>query len=189
MKQIVFNSFPRSGNVYQGSISRHFFNTMQATVHMPEIFKVEELNNVTIFRKPEDAIASLITKNGLGNVTMPSEGEVQSLISLYKKYMYYAEINKELIYIGKFNNLIVDPIKHFENLSKYFNMPLQENYKESFKNAEFTGKLWDDRYDGHIPRPKDSVRIELEKNISFFTSIQELNKEYEDFIKKHATVI
>lgn len=189
MKQIVFNSFPRSGNVYQGSISRHFFDTMISTVHMPEIFSVKELNNVTIFRKPEDAISSLIMRNSSGSILSQSNINCQEHIELYKQYFNYAEINKTLIYIGKFDDLVNDTVKHFENIAKYFNITLEYNYQDSFENAKLSGKLWDDRYDGHKPRPKDSLRLEIEKNVNAIPSIQKLNEEYEDFIKEYATII
>ena len=39
-KQIIFNSFPRSANVYLGSVSAQVFLVMYATVHIPEIFSV-----------------------------------------------------------------------------------------------------------------------------------------------------
>jgi ribosomal protein L30/L7E len=111
MEQIVFNSFPRSGNVYQGSMSRHFFKLNQVTVHIPEIFGVKGLYTVTIFRKPEDAISSLIMKeNNHGDELAESTIYKESLnkVKYYKEYIDFAKINQETIYIGKFNNLISD---------------------------------------------------------------------------------
>lgn len=189
MKQIVFNSFPRSGNVYQSAISSHFFGTMNATVHMPEIFKIKEVNNVTIFRKPEDAIASLILKDNQENASVYLNRDYKIHVERYREYFKYAKINKDLIYIGKFNNLITDTVKHFENISEYFKMPLEKNYEFNFKKSQFTGNLWVDKYHGHMPRPKDSLRIEIEKNVSELPLIKELNKEYEDFIAEYATVV
>jgi len=191
MIQVVFNSFPRSGNVYQGSVSGNFFNSMVSTVHMPEIFSVKELYNVTIFRKPEDAIASLVMRNSsMSNTIEQMPGmNCQEHIDLYRKYFKYAKRNKDIIYIGKFDNLINNTVKHFEDISKYFNIPMKDNYQDNFKNAELSGSLWDDRYDGHMPRPKDKFRIEIEKNVKSLQSIQELNQEYEDFIEQYATSV
>lgn len=191
MIQVVFNSFPRSGNVYQGSVSGNFFNSMVATVHMPEIFSVKELHNVTIFRKPEDAIASLVMRNSSNSdATQQMPGiDCQEHIDLYRKYFAYAKMNKDLIYIGKFDDLINNTIKHFEDIAKYFDIPMKDNYQHHFKNAELSGSLWDDRHDGHKPRPKDALRLEIEKNVKSLQSIQELNKEYEDFIKQYATTV
>lgn len=189
MKQLVFNSFPRSGNFYQNEISRHFFGIMETPVHMPQIFKIEELYNVTIFRKPEDAISSLILKNNGKNSLARLDDEYKAYVDFYKEYLNCAKINKDLIYIGKFDNLITDTVKHFENISKYFKIPLKENYRSNFENVQFIGKFWQDEYYGHMPRPKDLFRIELEKNVSNLPLIKELNQEYEDFIKQYATVV
>jgi hypothetical protein len=190
MNQIIYNSFPRSGNVYSGSASSYFFNSMHATVHIPEIFSIKELDNVTIFRKPEDAIASLINKQSKSDIKLAEEKIMkESLVAcdLYRNYMRYALENKDLIYIGKFEDLITDTVKHFENIAKKFNRNLNPNYESNFKKAEFLGKVWDDRYDGHIPRPKDEVRIDIEEKVKSLEFIQELNKEYEEFINNFAT--
>ena len=192
MNQIIYNSFPRSGNVYSGSVSRYFFNSMNATVHIPEIFSVKELDNVTIFRKPEDAISSLINQQSKSSSNIEKE-EIEllsvPLCELYRKYINYAKTNNDLIYIGKFENLVTDTIKHFENVAKKFQRELLFDYKNNFKKAEFSGKLWDDRYDGHVPRPKDNIRIDIEEKVRSLQSIQELNKEYEDFINVFETKI
>jgi hypothetical protein len=163
---------------------------MNATVHIPEIFSVKELDNVTIFRKPEDAISSLINKQSQSSVKIEKEEIVLlsiPLCELYRKYISYAKANKDLIYIGKFEDLITDTVKHFENISKKFKRELLFDYKDSFNNAKFEGKLWDDRYDGHVPRPKNDVRINIEENVKSLDFIQDLNKEYEEFIEIFAT--
>ena len=192
MNQIIYNSFPRSGNVYSGSISRYFFNTMHATVHIPEIFSVKDLDNVTIFRKPEDAISSLINKQSEPSIKIEKEEIALLCVPLcneYRKYMNYAKANKDLIYIGIFEDLITDTVKHFENVAKKFQRELSFDYKNNFKNAKFEGKIWNDRYDGHMPRPKDAIRIDIENKISSLASIKEINKEYIDFISQYSTTI
>jgi hypothetical protein len=163
---------------------------MNATVHIPEIFSVKELDNVTIFRKPEDAISSLINKQSQSSVKIEKEEIVllsTPLCELYRKYISYAKANKDLIYIGKFEDLITDTVKHFENISKKFKRELLFDYKDSFNHAKFEGKLWDDRYDGHVPRPKNDVRVNIEENVKSLDFIQDLNKEYEEFIEIFAT--
>jgi len=192
MNQIVFNSFPRSGNVYQGAVSRHFFNTMQSQVHMPELFGVEDIYNVTVFRKPEDDIDSLIMKQSQSTSKINKDQIIKiasNESNTYKRYIEYAKKNKDIIYIGKFDNLITDTVKHFENISKKFNIELNKNYKENFLDAKLSGKLWDDRYDGHIPRPKDEVRLDIEAKVKELAFIQELNQEYNEFISHYATVV
>lgn len=192
MNQIIYNSFPRSGNVYSGSVSRYFFNSMHATVHIPEIFSVKELDNVTIFRKPEDAVSSLIHQQSQSLVKIDKEIieiRVCDMGNLYRDYIKYAKLNKDNIYIGKFEDLTTDTLKHFENVAKKFKRDLISNYRLDFKNAKFLGKLWDDRYDGHVPRPKDEVRLDIDEKVKSLKFIQELNKEYEDFINTFATKV
>ena len=185
MNQIVYNSFPRAGNVYSGSLSSIFFDSMFSTVHIPEIFSVKELDNVTIFRKPEDAISSLINKQSQSSIKIEIDALTHKAISgceLYRSYMHYAKINKDRIYIGRFEDLIEDTVKHFENVAKKFNRDLNLDYHSNFKNVKFSGKLWDDKYDGHFPRDKDEVRLDIEEKVSSLSCIKELNKEYESFI-------
>ena len=192
MNQIIYNSFPRSGNVYSSSVSPYFFTSSLTAVHIPEIFGVKELDQITIFRKPEDAISSLINKQSKPSVKIEQyavEREASRASDLYRKYMSYAKINKDLIYIGKFEDLTTNTVKHFENIAKRFNRELNPDYELNFKNAEFLGKVWDDRYDGHIPRPKDEIRLDIEDKVKELSFVQELNKEYEEFINNFATKV
>lgn len=195
MNQVVFNSFPRSGNVYSGHAYSAFIEGMYASVHIPEIFSVPEIDNITIFRKPEDAIASLINKQLESSppgteVSIPGmEKHIEEHIRLYRKYMDYALKYKELVYIGMFNDLIGNTVLHFENVAKWFERPLLPGYKDRFEKMSFTGRLWEDKHDGHVPRPKDEVRLKIEEGVSTLSNIQELNREYEDFISKYATKV
>lgn len=192
MNQIVFNSFPRSGNVYQLASCKYFFGINQAAVHMPEIFGVEGLHIVTIFRKPEDAISSLVMKeSALRPKTEKPEiyFKLDEKAKYYKEYMESAKINQEKIYIGKFDNLINDTVKHFEDISKKFNLKLNDDYQKKFLDEKLSGKIWDDRYDGHLPREKDALRLKIEETVKEVSFIQELNEEYDDFISNYATVV
>lgn len=192
MNQIIYNSFPRSGNVYSGLLSNYFFDSMYATVHIPEIFSVKELDTVTIFRKPEDAISSLINKQLQPSVKVDMQTISSVVISncnLYRSYIDYAKTNKEIIYIGKFEDLITNTVNHFENIAKKFDRKLSLDYESKFKNAQFSGKLWEDKYDGHIQRDKDEVRLDIEEKVGSLSIIKELNKEYEEFIFEHKTKI
>ena len=192
MKQIVYNSFPRSGNVYHGAISRYFFGMTHAQVHMPDIFGIKEYYNVTVFRKPEDAIASLITKQSGNHYDKDKKILVSSAekeYELYKRYMRCAKEHKDIIYIAVFDNFVNDTVKHFEDIAKNFDIDLLDNYRMNFLNAKFSGKIWDDRYDGHLPRPKNTIRLEIESDVKELSFIQELNQEYEEFILHYATVV
>lgn len=193
MKQIVFNSFPRSGNVFSGHTSRIFFEGMFAAVHIPEIFQVKEIANVTVFRKPSDAISSLLNKQ-LESSNSPInldiiENQVIGPSELYRTYMSYAIEYRDNIYIGRFEDLILYTVRHFENVAKRFDIPLTPGYEDKFKQMSFTGPTWEDRYDGHVPRPKDDTRLAIEQAVASLPIIQELDREYEIFIEKYQTKV
>jgi len=166
---------------------------MFATVHMPQIFSVKDLDNVTLFRKPEDAISSLIYKQNLdqiaddNSITQTAKNEAQ----MYRVYMKYAIESVDLIYIGNFNDLINDPFNHFKNIAKKFNRTLHPDYEQRFieVKSQLVGTLWEDEYDGHIPREKSDQRKHIEQVVNSLPFIQELNQEYEEFILKYKTIV
>jgi len=191
--QIVFNSFPRSGNVYSSQICTAFFNSMFATAHMPQIFCVKDIDNVTLFRKPEDAISSLIYKQNLNQILDHNSITHGAKVGAeeYRVYVKYAIENADLIYIGNFDDLINDPLNHFKNVAKKFNRTLYPDYETRFISAksQLTGTLWEDEYDGHIPREKSDHRKHIEEVVNSLPFIQELNQEYEEFILKYKTIV
>lgn len=188
MAQIIFNSFPRSANVYLGHVASKILLGMHATVHIPEIFKLEELNNVTVFRKPEDALASLINKfrEVEGNIMDKIHGAVNNNMKLYETYITYAAQNSDHVYIAEFEDIISNTVRHFEEMSRRFDMPLAKNYEEIFSKIDLTGNLWSDRYDGHIPREKDEDRLFIESYVRSMEPVQELNEKFYDFVSKYA---
>ena len=202
--QIVFNSFPRSGNVYSLELSRAFFPCMSTAVHMPQIFSVKEIDNVTLFRKPEDAISSLIYKQNSSHALTLNRVEgtkflddhlitemAKGLVEMYRIYIKYAKENADLIYIGNFDDLISDPFKHFKNIAKKFKKPSFTDYEKKLIDAKskLTGTLWENEYDGHIPRQKSDQRKHIEQVVNSLPLIQELNQEYEEFILKYKTIV
>lgn len=166
---------------------------MFAAVHIPQIFSVKDLDNVTLFRKPEDAISSLIYKQILNQNV-----DDNSILYLakngaeeYKVYMEYAIQNADLIYIGNFDDLINDPLNHFKNIAKKFNRTLFPDYEQRFikVKSQLVGTLWEDEHDGHIPREKSDQRKHIEQIVNSLPFIQELNQEYEEFILKYKTIV
>jgi len=190
--QIVFNSFPRSGNIYSSTLAYAFFSSMITAVHMPEIFSVKNIDNVTVFRKPEDVIPSLIYKNNRDKPVTDSIIKLQakSHADLYKVFIKNATESADLIYIGKFEDLISDPVAHFKNVAKKFNKPIFPDYEKKLTDikSQLVGSLWEDEYDGHIPREKSNQRGRIEEIVKSLPFIQELNKEYKEFIVKYKTV-
>ena len=66
---------------------------------------------------------------------------------------------------------------------------LNKNYRENFKNISFSGPIWEDRYDGHIPRKKTEDRLMIEDAVGSSSLIKQLDKDYNDFINENATQI
>lgn len=190
MNQIIYNSFPRSGNVYAGYVGSHIIWSNYATVHIPQIFGTKDLDMISIFRKPEDAIASLINKRLESNkhITVSIEGiqgQSKNLCDEYKQYLDGAVMHNKSTYIINFDSLINNPVKHFVDISNRFKKPLLKDYEESFSSLTFSGKLWEDQYDGHVPREKDATRIFIEDVVSSMGCISNLNDEYRSFIQQY----
>jgi len=190
MNQIIYNSFPRSGNVYAGYVGSHIIWGNYATVHIPQIFGTKDLDMISIFRKPEDAIASLINKRLESNkqITVSAEGiqgQSKNLCDEYKQYLDGAEMHNKSTYIVNFDSLIKNPVKHFVDISNRFNRALLKDYEESFNSLTFSGKLWEDQHDGHIPRKKNPTRIFIEDVVSSMGCISNLNDEYRSFIQQY----
>ena len=166
---------------------------MITAVHMPQIFSVKDIDNVTLFRKPEDAIASLIYKNERSQSTIDHSiiEATKNYADLYRVYIQFAIENSDLIYIGKFDDLVNDPINHFKNIAKKFKKPIFADYEQRFikVKSRLFGILWEDEYDGHIPREKSDQRKHIEQVVKSLPFIQELNQEYEEFILKYKTIV
>jgi hypothetical protein len=193
MSQLVFNSFPRSANVYLGHTAPSVINSMCSTVHMPEIFMVQELPMVTVFRKPEDAIASVINKQlersgpdpivSIDSVFQAATHEV----ALYKKYMIRATENQKHLYIAKFDDITKDTLNHLVRISEKFNLPTTDNYEQRFASIRLEGSVWSDQMDGHLPREKNDIRLKIEDIVSGLDFVKELNEEYYKFIQTHVS--
>lgn len=154
---------------------------MVSSVHIPEIYQVKELINIAIFRNPEDAIASLINKQLEFN---PAAFDIKSVphsaeraFSMYRKYFKYATQNSENIYIVDFEKAVADTPQEIKKIANTYGLryrPGMENF--TMNDIKFTDDLlWKDKYDGHIPRPKDEVRLIIEEAVSNLSFIEEAN--------------
>jgi hypothetical protein len=190
MTHLVFNSFPRSGNVFISNIAGHAFSLEMSAVHMPEIFGVDGLYNVSIFRKPEDAIASLVNKTREHSSLVTIDGAIDKqmieAIALtaskkYQKYLDLAKKNSGDVHVVPFTKLMLDYDSVIKGISERFSIPINENYSGAI-SLDGSSPIWSSKYDGHIPRDKDSIRGDIEKIVSLMPEIQELNKTYDDFL-------
>jgi hypothetical protein len=178
--QLIFNSFPRSGNVFMSNVARQTLSLdMISSVHIPEIYQVKEIFNVAIFRNPEESIASLLYKQlentelgfDIRSMYQPAE---QAFLN-YQKYVDYATKYSDNIHIINFNNAKADAIQEIKKIVNRFNfsyLPGKENLTIndiSFEN----NKVWGDSHDGHMPREKSKLRLEIDNLVSSLDFIAE----------------
>ncbi len=188
--ELVFNSFPRSGNVFMSNIvSQTLMLDMLSSVHMPEIYQVAEISNVAIFRKPEDSISSFLYKqleSSRGGFSIDGVyGSAEKAFLRYQKYFYYATKYAQNIHIVDFENAILDPLKEIEKIATRFSLPYFEGKSDAkLVDIKFDDKnLWEDGHDGHMPRGKSDIRLEIEDVVSGFDFIKEANGMHDEIIK------
>lgn len=180
--QLIFNSFPRSGNVFMSNVASQLLDLeMISSVHIPEIYQVKEILNVAIFRKPENSIASLLYKQlentGSRLDSISIQIPANKAFSSYQKYFKYATEYSDNIHIIDFDNAVLDPISEINNIVNKFNISYLEG-KENFsiKDISFSNdRVWKDSHDGHMPREKNELRLKIEEMVSSLDFIEEAN--------------
>ena len=186
MAHLVFNSFPRSGNVFISNIANHAFSMNISAVHLPEIYGVDGLYNVAVFRKPEDSISSLINKSREYYPVSTEDGVldtqhishvVQTSLDTYSTYLEKATLNLDKIQVIVFKDLIQDYETAFKTIAAKFSLNLNDNY-QSKVNLNYSSDIWSNKYDGHAPRESDEIRLEIEKFVSSLDSVKEMNDRY-----------
>jgi hypothetical protein len=162
---------------------------MYSTVHIPEILALDNISNVTVFRKPEDAISSAINKylqfdpESIDNI----EGAARRDSLLYREYLDLATKNHKHLYIAQFEDITKNTLAHFEKIAEKFDLPLAKDYGAKFGELRMSGDLWSNRHDGHLPREKYPDRLFIEETVANLGFIQDLNDEYESFISNYVT--
>lgn len=190
MSHLIFNSFPRSGNVFISNIAGHAFSMEMSAVHMPEIFHVNGLYNVSVFRKPEDAIASLINKtrensditDKLGNLDSDKIFYISSqALDKYERYVNSAKESLDNIHLVRFDDLVSDYNSVIEGIAKRFFLKINDGYQSKISLAK-SSPIWASKYDGHTPREKDETRKRIEEFVASLSRIQKANVDYENLL-------
>ena len=187
MSHLVINSVPRSGQVFLSNVAQQAFSMPMSTAHLPEIFGVKELYHVSIFRKPEDCIASLINKRrevsstpdfvDRQQIEMVSSFAVQD----YDRYIKGVKDNLDNVQPILFADLVSDYRPVIQTLADRFSLQIREGY-ESRISLDLNSRIWSDKFDGHVPRPKDDVRLEIESLVASLDSVKDLNDRYLSFV-------
>ena len=159
-----------------------------STAHLPEIFGVKELSHISIFRNPADAIASFLNKLK-ENSTFPGiDGEdvdvaVAKAIDVYDKYINAVLDNLDNVHVVLFEDLESDYRTVISSISNRFSLVARAGYEDRVV-LDKARSLWTNRYDGHLPREKDSSRLILEDQVSSMESIHRLAERYHSFLSK-----
>lgn len=158
-----------------------------STAHLPEIFGVKELYHVSVFRKPEDCIASLINKRREVSSApdlvdkLQIERTVSFAVQDYDRYITGAINNLDNVQPILFTDLVEDYRTVIQILADRFSLSVRSGY-ESRISLDKSSRTWSDKFDGHTPRPKDDVRLEIESFVASLDSVKSLNDRYLDFI-------
>ena len=180
---------PRSGQVFLSNVCRYAFQLQLSTAHLPEIFVVKDLYHVSVFRKPEDSIASLINKLREHSVFPEESGKlditwsVESAIKTYDKYMEAVLSSRDNVHVVLFEDMAVDYKPTIQSIADRFNINITNGYENNVV-LDKSSPIWADKYDGHIPREKDRVRLMIEEQVSSMDSVHELTKRYQAFLAK-----
>jgi hypothetical protein len=187
MSHLVFNSVPRSGQVFLSYVAQQAFAMPISTAHLPEIFGVKELYHVSIFRKPEDCIASLINKRREVSPAPDFVDRFQIPITVsfavedYDRYIKGVQDNLDNVQPILFTDVVEDYPAVLQKLADRFSLNVRPGYEPKISLDE-TNRMWSDKFDGHVPRPKDDVRLEIESLVASLDSVKSLNDRYLDFL-------
>jgi hypothetical protein len=190
MSHLVFNSFPRSGQVFLSNLAQYAFSTQMSTAHLPEIFGVSELQHVSIFREPSEAIASLVNKTREHSGIQTASGAldiekideiVSRAIKTYESYLENVENNLDSVHVVLFSNLIADYDQVINSIAKRFSLQIKQDYDFEI-SFDPSSPIWSDKYDGHMPRDKDDTRLEIESAVRSINAVKELSNKYRRFL-------
>jgi len=186
---IVFNSFPRSGNVFMSTLAGKLGIESSAD-HNYKLYYNPEINQCSYFRDPKECISSvvhrLIKSAKYPNWDNKSEIDIMIVreLDIYKRYAAAALENKDHMYIGDFVNIKKNPYEEIQKICKKFNLNFDE--KRDYNKTEIEHTLYSNNlmtdHDGHMPRNKSLNRINLENYISSSDLFEEAYQIYREVI-------
>ena len=189
MTHLVFNSIPRSGQVFLSNVAQKAYSMPISTAHLPEIFGIKELFHVSNFRNPADCVASLINKIRENGPLPEKNGAIDldilalKAVETYDRYLEAVKNNLDNVLVVRFEELAKDYRPIIESISKRFSLSANKNY-EAYVNLDKSSPIWADKFDGHVPREKDDIRLIIEDRVSSMPIIDDLTARYYDFLTK-----
>lgn len=165
---LTINSYPRSGNVFFSIFANQLLHTKISAIHDPE--KYSEKNQVAIFRNPYEAIASRCYRNAYGGMlSLDVLNKVNDYVEEYVHYVNKALENKNTLYICDFELVKTDPENEIIKISSAFNLYYKENkyaLQDTKNRMKGTKENFMTQWDGHMPREKDKIRLEIEDMVN-----------------------
>jgi hypothetical protein len=138
LDRLVCVAFPRTASTYlTESLKVAYPNIEVAHIfHKIDVLRKEK-NIITILRKPEDAIASWITKI--------DDNDIEGNLDWFNRFMIATIERKDSIYITEFDDVITDVNSVIEQYAKYysFDKPALVDTDIVFKNMllEYSDRL------------------------------------------------
>ena len=188
----LFNSTPRSGNVFLTFLFRTFIDHPVTKCLEIEKYSDKSQKQAAFFRNPYDSISSSVVKSRIDCNLSFEEKDMQDIeygiIAFAREYLEAieeAKLNYSNIYIGRSEDMMKDPISTIENIATFFDFSIaditkttNEEVVEQIKQRMFETEktrvgesgttikenLMTD-HDGHLPREKTKERLLLDSVI------------------------
>ena len=206
-KTFMFNSPPRSGNVFLTYLFSMFVDGPVNKCLEIKRYSDKTEKQAAFFRNPYDSIPSTIIKSRVewgSPIGVDNIGDLENSIKFsakeYLDAIKEAKANASNIYIGKFEDMMNDPIGTITDIALFFdfevhnkqvsnNNQIVEEIKSKMINTERTRVDKDGltivenlmtSHDGHLPREKTEQRVFLDELIKKLNLdiVTECYKEY-----------
>lgn len=201
----LFNSPPRSGNVFFTHLFSMFIN--QECTKCLDIKKYSDKSQMqaAFFRNPYNSISSTVVKSridqGLDFDNLDNlKNDINAWAGKYLEAIIEAKSNSSNLYLGKSEDFMADPMSTLKDIALFFgftlnntNLPTNDQVIKEVEGRLFsTQRVRVDKFnneitenlmtghDGHMPREKISERVIVDKLVQEFDfkDIQECYNQY-----------
>lgn len=187
----LFNSPPRSGNVFSTFLFSMFIKGYATKCLEPQKYSDKSQKQAAFFRNPYDSIPSTIVKSRVDcgtpiNTDDPSDliNNIKVCAKEYLNAIKEAKANAHNIYIGRSEDIMENPIETIKDIALFFGLETNSStltndqvlneIRRRMTNTEKTRVDKDgatitetlmSNHDGHMPRDKSEHRIFLDNLI------------------------
>jgi hypothetical protein len=209
----LFNSPPRSGNVFSTFLYSLFINGNTRKCTDIEKYSDNTQKQAAFFRNPYDSLPSYVIKARVDcgapiNKDRPTDliDNINVFAKEYLETIRQAKANRSNIYLGKSEDMMKDPIGTIKDIALFFDIKIEQNHfsdndelikeiKTRMTNTERTrvGQSGEtiveslmSMHDGHLPREKTEDRIFLDNLIQEVES-KIVKQCYDEYISIEST--